>query len=102
MAVFLFMNFSQSLNVEEVIASESTQCKEDAVTDEILKLILAMLVGRYLYYSYWIFHWEIKSLIFADSEFIQDFELSDEIVSYFEINMAFWVSILFYPIMSYV
>jgi hypothetical protein len=49
------------------------------------------VVLRYLFYFYWILHWYIKSLVVTGSEFKQDFELSDEIVWYFIINLEFWL-----------
>ena len=41
-------------------------CKEDNITDEILKLFISEIVLRYAYYLYWILHWYVKSLIFKD------------------------------------
>jgi hypothetical protein len=66
-------------------------CKEDSVTDNLLKLFVSEVVIRYIFYLYWITHHYVKSLLFNDYEFKQDFELSDEIVWYFIINLELWL-----------
>lgn len=45
------------------------QCKEDILTDNLLKLLISEVALRYLYYAYWIAFWKIKSLVKADFPF---------------------------------
>ena len=44
-------------------------CKEDGVTDNLLKLFISEIVLRYSYYLYWVIHWYVKSLLFKDVQF---------------------------------
>ena len=39
------------------------QCKEDVLTDNLLKLLISEIVLRYVYYGYWILHWKVKSYL---------------------------------------
>mmetsp|Transcript_10168 Transcript_10168/g.15508 ORF Transcript_10168/g.15508 Transcript_10168/m.15508 type:complete len:153 (+) Transcript_10168:476-934(+) len=76
-------------------------CKEDAMTDNFMKLFISEIVLRYAYYSYWIFHWRMKAKAGLD-DFQQDFELSDEIVWFFTFQVILWQCQLVYPVMSWV
>lgn len=78
-------------------------CKEDVLTDNLLKLLIFEIVSRYLYYGYWLFHWYVKSKIYGEkkSPFKQEFELADEIGWYFTIEVILWINQLMYPIVAW-
>ena len=47
----------------------TVNCKEDVLTDNLLKLLIFEIISRYTYYAYWILHWFVKSKVKDDVEF---------------------------------
>lgn len=56
-------------NGVEVEIDTESNCKEDVLTDNLLKLLVFEIISRYVYYGYWLLHWYVKSKIKKDFPF---------------------------------
>lgn len=83
-------------------AGTDYSCKEDGVTDNLIKLLVSEGILRYAYYIYWFFHHKIKSNYSKDYDYQQDFELSDEFVWVMVLNSEFWCGLILYPILAWI
>ena len=58
---FLAIQVSDYLGTQMQQPDTSYSCKEDGVTDNLIKLLVSEGILRYAYYIYWFFHHSIKS-----------------------------------------
>ena len=75
-------------------------CKEDNFVNEWLKLLISEVVLRYVYYIFWQSYWFLKHKIYYD-DYEQEFELSDEINWFLQIEVIIWQCQLIYPVISF-
>lgn len=99
---FLQINFEDLLKPAPMEKNTSYNCKEDSLTDNLLKLWIFELAFRYVFYLYWHFHWTLKSKIKEGFEYRQEFEVIDELVWIYFFYLAGWLTQLVYPIMCVV
>mgnify|MGYP006906902846 CR=1 FL=1 len=66
---FLAIQVGDYLSSEMQQAGTDYQCKEDGVTDNLIKLLVSEGILRYAYYIYWFFHHKIKSYQSKDYDF---------------------------------
>lgn len=78
------------------------ECKEDSVTDNLLKLIMAEVVLRYLYYIFWNITYKIKSKTNKNFDWRTEFELSDEFVWILVLYCQVWMCMLMYPVLCFI
>ena len=96
--VFIYIQYL-ALN-KSVTEDNAYNCIEDQLTDNLIKLWIFEIVFRYIFYLYWNIHWKVKSMIFKDCEYRQEFEVNDELVWHLYFLCVTWVTQLFLPIMA--
>lgn len=84
------------------LAEKNINCKEDNMTDNLLKLFIAEIVLRYGFYLYWNVHWKVKSWTRSGFDWRTEFELSDEFVWVCTLYCEVWLCIPMYPVMCVV
>lgn len=89
-----------SNNPKEDLKGSDFECKEDNLTDELLKLLTGEIVLRGVYYLYWNWYLKAKDVVVKDFDWRTEFELSDEFVWFLTIQLIMWSTMIMYPIIS--
>jgi len=100
--VFFMVIQLYKLKTEDSIEGTDYECKEDAFTDEFLKLLTGELVLRGAYYLYWNTFLKLKGRAKTGFDWRTEFELSDEFVWFLTIQLVMWSAMLTYPIIALV
>ena len=99
MGIQLF-KLKMSNNPKEDLKGSDFECKEDALTDELLKLLTGEIVLRGVYYLYWNIYLKLKDAVVKGFDWRTEFELSDEFVWFLTIQLIMWSAMIMYPIIS--
>jgi hypothetical protein len=98
---FLILQVSDVLSSEHDDSEGIYECKEDSLTDNLLKLLVSEFILRYSYYIYWNVYLKLKSCFKKNFDWRTDFELSDEFVWVLAIYQIHWLCLFSYPVVSF-